>query len=56
MLFNAEKKVHDYDEKQTNSNQQSSSETRVEIKQKTRAKRGFPSHKSSPKREKVKTN
>lgn len=32
-------------------------DTRVEIKQKkTRAKRGFPSHKSSPKKEREKQN
>lgn len=48
-------KVHDYDEKQTNSNQDSRQERDrdtvvVKTKRKTRAKRGFPSHKSSPKR------
>lgn len=36
--------------KQTVINAVVKKDTRVEIKQKTRAKRGFPSHKSSPKR------
>lgn len=36
---------------ETNSNQQSSREKETVVKRKTRAKRGFPSHKSSPKKE-----
>lgn len=49
MLFNAKKSTWLWWE--TNSNQQSSREKETVVKRKTRAKRGFPSHKSSPKKE-----
>lgn len=52
MLFNAKKSTRLWWE--TNSNQQSSREKETVVKRKTRAKRGFPSHKSSPKKERKK--